>query len=136
MDQILFLIGSVVFGILGVLHLVFTIFTNKFDAYDSSVTEAMKESSIVLSKDVNLWKAWIGFNVSHSLGAILLAAVYVPLAFDHLSLLRNSLWFSTLPLLFSVSYLVLAKKYWFKLPLVGILIASACFLGAALLVNT
>ena len=136
MDQILYLFGSAVLGLLGVVHLIFTLFTNKFEAYDSAVTEAMKESSIVLSKQVNLWKAWIGFNASHSLGAILFAAVYMPLALDHMSLLRDSLWFSALPFVFGVFYLVLARKYWFKVPFFGILLASTCFLGAALLVNT
>lgn len=136
MDQILYVVGSTVFGLLGFLHLSYTLLTNKFEAYDPSVTEAMKSSSIVLSKEVNLWNAWIGFNASHSLGALLFAAVYIPLALEYMSLIRGSVWYSFLPLLFGVLYLVLAKRYWFKVPFVGILIATTCFLGGALLVNT
>ena len=136
MDQVLIVIGAVVFGVLGSVHLAYTFFTNKFEAFDASVTEAMKTTSPVLTKETSLWKAWIGFNASHSLGAILVAGIYVPLAAFHMELLRESMWFSTLPVFIGASYLVLAKKYWFKIPFIGILISSVCFVGAAVLINT
>ena len=65
-EQVLLIAGASIFGVLGTLHLIFTFFTNKFDAYDSSVTEAMKNTSPVLTKDTTVWDAWIGFNASHS----------------------------------------------------------------------
>lgn len=83
-----------------------------------------------------MWRAWVGFNASHSLGAMLLAAIYIPLAVYHFELIQNSLWFSLLPVVVGISYLVLAKKYWFKIPFTGVLISLVCFIGSAWLVNT
>jgi len=136
MEQILLIIGASIFGILGTFHLIYTFFTNKFDAYDPSVTEAMKNTSLILTKDTSVWNAWVGFNASHSLGAMLFAGIYIPLSAFHLNVIQDSLWFSFLPVLIGLSYLALAKKYWFKIPFVGILISSICFLSAAVLINT
>ena len=79
MEQTLIIVGALVFGVLGAIHLVYTFFTSKFDAFDASVTEAMKTTSPVLTKETSLWNAWIGFNASHSLGAMLVAGIYVPI---------------------------------------------------------
>ncbi|QSX30974.1 hypothetical protein JYB88_04840 [Shewanella cyperi] len=135
MDKLLLITGAAIFGILGTIHLIYTLFTSKFSPYDGAVAEAMKSTSPRLTRETTVWKAWIGFNASHSLGAMLLAAVYLPLAINHHELLQDSLWFSLLPVLVAASYLVLAKKYWFKIPFIGILIALVCFIGAAWLLN-
>jgi len=135
MAQILLIIGASIFGILGITHLLYTLFTNKFEAYDSTVTEAMKGTSPVLTKETSVWSAWIGFNASHSLGAMLVAAVYIPLASSYFYVIQQSAWFSSLPVLTGLSYLLLAKKYWFKIPFYGVLISTMCFAVAAVLVN-
>ena len=136
MEQVLLVVGASIFGVLGTIHLLYTFFTSKFDAYDSSVTEAMKETTPVLTKETSVWNAWIGFNASHSLGAILVAGVYIPLSVSYFNTIEQSVWFSVLPVLIGLSYLVLAKKYWFKIPLIGISISTVCFVVAAVLINT
>lgn len=136
MESVLIVVGASIFGVLGSMHLIYTYFTNKFEAYDPTVTEAMKGTSPILTRETTLWKAWIGFNASHSLGAMVFAGVYIPLSFSHFSVIQNSVWFSTLPVFVGLSYLVLAKKYWFKIPFVGILASTVCFLAAAILINT
>ena len=134
-DQILIIIGATIFGVLGFMHLVYTFFTNKFNACDENVTNAMKDTSPILTKETTMWRAWIGFNASHSLGAMLVPAFYVPLALMDMAVIRENVWFSILPVIIGFSYLVLAKKYWFKIPSLGILISTVCFLGAALIIN-
>ncbi len=124
-----------IFGVLGTMHLLYTFFTNKFDAYDSSVTEAMKETSPVLTKETSMWRAWIGFNASHSLGAMLVAGFYIPLTVSYFNVIQGSAWFSILPVLIGLSYLILAKKYWFKIPFIGVLISTFMFAIAAVLIN-
>ena len=136
MGQILLTVGVSIFGVLGSVHLVYTFFTEKFSPYDASVAVAMESTSPRLTKETTMWRAWVGFNASHSLGAMLLAAIYIPLAVYHFELIQNSLWFSLLPVVVGISYLVLAKKYWFKIPFTGVLIALVCFIGSAWLVNT
>ena len=136
MAQILLIIGASIFGILGTVHLLYTFFTNKFEAHDSSVTEAMKGTSPILTKETSVWNAWIGFNASHSLGAMLVAAVYIPLTTTYFNIIQQSVWFSFLPVIVGLSYLVLAKKYWFRIPFIGVLISTVCFVGAAVSINT
>ena len=135
MEQILLIVGASIFGVLGTMHLLYTFFTNKFEAYDPSVTEAMKGTSPILTRETSVWNAWVGFNASHSLGAMLVAGVYIPLSIYHFNIIQQSVWFSFLPAVIGLSYLMLAKKYWFKIPLIGILISTVCFIGAAVLIN-
>ena len=135
-EQILLITGAIIFGALGTVHLIYTFFSNKFNAFDSNVTKAMKNTSPLLTKQTTMWKAWVGFNASHSLGAMLVTAFYVPLALNNMSVIRENLWFSILPVFIGLSYLALAKKYWFKIPFIGVLISTVCFIGAAILINT
>ena len=135
-SQVLFIIGASIFGILGFVHLIYTFFTDKFNPYNSDVTEAMKSTSPVLTKETTVWNAWVGFNASHSLGVILFAAIYIPLAFSHIQFIANNSWFAVLPSIIGFSYVFLAKIYWFKIPFFGFLISSLCFVSAFVLINT
>jgi len=134
-SQVLYIIGASIFGFLGFIHLIFTFFTKKFEAYDPEVTLTMKSTSPVITKTTTLWRAWIGFNASHSLGAIFFAAIYIPLVSSNMQLLINNNWFAVLPSMIGFSYLLLAKNYWFKIPLIGILISTICFISAFVLIN-
>ena len=132
MAQILIITGASIFGLLGAVHLIYTFATNKFSPYNLAVKAAMESTSPVLTKETTIWKAWIGFNASHSLGAMLVPAFYIPLAMTDFKIIEESLWFSGLPVMIGLSYLFLAKKYWFKIPFIGILISTLCFIGAAI----
>ena len=133
--QWLIIAGALVIGLLGFAHLVLTYSSNKFEAFDANVTQAMKATSPIITKNTTMWRAWIGFNVSHSLGALLFTGFYLPLSVWHFPLLSQHLWFLVLPLITSSAYLFLAYKYWFKAPLIGISIATMCFSSALLLVT-
>lgn len=135
-EQILLIVGGAIFGVLGTLHLVYTFFSNNFNALDQSVTQAMKGTSPVLTKETTMWDAWVGFNASHSLGAMLVAAFYIPLALTNMDVIRETGWFSILPVVIGLSYLALAKRYWFKVPYTGIFIATLSFIDAAVLIHT
>lgn len=128
-EQILYVVGATIFGILGFAHLLTTFCTNKFDARDQTVTTAMNNTSPVLTKETTMWKAWIEFNASHSLGTMLVMAFYAPLALTNIQVIRENMWFSLLPVLIGLAYRYLAKKYWFRTPLIGILISTVCFVG-------
>lgn len=133
--QVLMIIGATLFGLLGAAHLIYTFFTNVFDSRDAATTEAMKCTSPVLSRDMTMWSAWVGFNASHSVGILLFAAVYLLLAARHMSLLRQSPELVWLPVLGVGSYVVIALRYWFIKPLIGAAITTSCFLGAALILT-
>ncbi|MEO3738122.1 LIC_13387 family protein [Shewanella baltica] len=134
-SQALLIIGASIFGMLGFVHLIYTFFTDKFNAHNPDVTEAMKSTSPNITKETTVWRAWIGFNASHSLGAIFFAAIYIPLAFSHIEFIVNNSWFAVLPSIVGLSYLLLAKNYWFKIPFFGILFSTISFIGAFVLIN-
>src|SRR5437868_1564403 len=56
---------------LGMIHLVYTFHGPKLAPRDPSVQEKMQQGSLVLSGEINVWKAWVGFNASHSFGLVL-----------------------------------------------------------------
>jgi hypothetical protein len=133
-EQILLIIGAAMFGVLGTLHLYYTFFTNKFMTRDRKVAEAMKATSPLLTNRTTMWDTWIGFNGSHSLGAIVISIFYILLATTHMEVIRETKSFVLLAVLIGTSYLALAIRYWFRVPLIGILIATICFVISAILI--
>jgi len=131
--KIFILIASSIFLILGSIHLIYTFFTNKFLARDGEATKKMKATSPILTKETTVWKAWIGFNASHSLGAIFIGLINILLVTQHFEVYQNSFNILLLDICTGIFYLFLAKRYWFKIPLIGILIATCCFIVAMLL---
>lgn len=134
LEKILWLTGSAIFLILGALHLFYTFFTNKFNARNKSVTDGMKNTSPVLTKETTMWNAWIGFNASHSAGAIFFGIINILLAAQYFSLLQHSVTIISLTIITVIFYCWLGKKYWFRIPFTGIVIAAGCFISATVLI--
>jgi hypothetical protein len=132
-EKYLWIAGSLPFIILGTIHLLYTFFTNKFSSRNKQVDEEMKASFPILTKETTMWKAWVGFNASHSSGAIYIGIVNLFLATQYFPVITNPgfIVLNTFTVLF---YLWLAKKYWFSTPFKGILIAACCFVAAAIII--
>ena len=132
MVSILLILGGAVFLVLGSLHALYTVLDlrnpRRLVPVDPSVAQAMANTALRLSPgDTNMWRAWIGFNFSHSVGVLLVGALAV----------WTGLRTSTLPsgimpalILIACVYLVLALRYWFPDPAIGVAIATACFVAA------
>lgn len=133
MITILLTTGSVIIGLLGLVHLIYTFKTNKFEPRDSALAEQLRQISPVLTSQTTMWKAWIGFNASHSIGALLFALFYGYLALCESELLLSSWFLMALSLVTLLGYLWLAKTYWFKSPLIGIFISLILFTAAYIL---
>lgn len=129
----LWLSGSAIIGMLGAAHLFYTFFSNKFLPRKAELAEEMKSISPVLTKQTTMWKAWMGFNASHSSGAIFIGMVNIYLAANHFDLLQNSTFLLLFNILTIGFYLWLAKNYWFKIPLRGIGLALICYIAAYVL---
>lgn len=121
-------IGSIIFAFLGSIHLYYTFFTNKFYSRNEKMVQEMKTSFPILTKDTTMWKAWIGFNASHSSGIIFIGILNCYLAAQYFSVLQSDHFFFIFNILTICFYAFLGKKYWFKIPLTGILIVLACFI--------
>jgi hypothetical protein len=129
----LLILGGTVFTVLGALHAVYTLLDlhdpRRLAPAEPSVAQAMANSALRLSGGrTDMWRAWIGFNFSHSLGVLLVAGL--------------ALWagsrFNTLPVaviipvltLIGCLYLVLALLYWFRIPAIGVAVGTSCFAAA------
>ena len=98
--QWLWITGAVIYGLLAGLHLLYTFFTNKFSVRDSATEEMMKKAYPVLTRKTTMWKAWIGFNGSHSIGGIYLGIVNLYLQIGPAQQMIHTLLFSQVYLLF------------------------------------
>jgi hypothetical protein len=128
------LIGcSAVIFVLGFIHLVYTFRSQKFSPREPGLEEKLKSSLLVLTRETTFWKAWIGFNASHSLGALFFGAIYGYFATVQIELFRESYFLKALGTVVLISYYALARRYWFKIPRRGIALALVLFIAAAFL---
>ena len=72
---------------LGVVHLVYTFWGPMLTPRDPALQISMSQISPVITKETTMWRCWVGFNVSHSLGLILFGLVFGFLAVAHSQLL-------------------------------------------------
>jgi hypothetical protein len=112
---------------LGVLHLVYTFWGPKLTPRDSALQSAMRQISPVITKETTMWRAWVGFNASHSMGAILFGLIYGFLANAHAELLFGSPFLLLVGLAMLSGFFLLGKFYWFRIPFVGISISLVCY---------
>ncbi len=118
-----------IIGLLGAAHLYLTLASAKFSPRDPELEARMRVVSPVLTRETTMWKAWVGFNVSHSLGALLFSAVYGYLALRHPGFLAASPFLLATGGTLLLVFLVLGKLYWFSVPFRGIALALV-FYGA------
>ena len=114
---------------LGLLHLVYTFHGAKLLPRDRELRAQMEHSALVLTRETNVWKAWIGFNASHSLGAMLFGTVYGDLALVRPGVLASSPFLLAVGAALLLAYAWLGRRYWFSVPFRGILLALALYAG-------
>jgi hypothetical protein len=118
--------------VLGVLHLVYTFSGPALLPRDAALQARMREVSPVISRDTTMWKAWVGFNASHSMGAILFGMVYGFLANAHPEILFESPFLLAVGFAMLGGFAVLGKRYWFRIPFTGIVISLVCYVAGIL----
>lgn len=117
---------------LGSMHLLYTFRGTKLHPRDPALRERMEAVSPGLTRQTTMWKAWIGFNASHSASAMLFGLVYGHLAIVQAPVLFGSPFLLGLGAVFLAGFVVLGKKYWFSIPYRGLVLATACYAGALL----
>ncbi len=134
MIQLLIIAGSGIFLFLGTLHglLTFRDFGNPraFTPKDAGLRTAMQQATVALHPKINLWKAWMGFNLSHSLGIVMFGAAFLYLGIFYSPLFSQSLLLQTCSIAISAAYLALSLKFWFSKPAIGSGISMTCFILA------
>jgi hypothetical protein len=118
---------------LGLLHLLYTFRGSKLHPRDAELQERMARVSPIITRETTMWKAWVGFNASHSFGAILFGVVYEYLALVRPDFLFGSPFLLAVGLVLLGGYAFLARRYWFSVPLRGILASLVLYAIALVL---
>lgn len=119
--------------LLGLVHLLYTFHGRKLHPRDDELEARMKAVTPVLTRKTTMWKTWVGFNASHSFGAILFGLVYGHLALLHSAFLLQSPFLLGTGLLLLAGYVFLGWRYWFSVPFRGIVVAAVCYAAALVL---
>ena len=127
-------IAGLIYIVLGTLHALFTLFDERnprrLAPDDPAVVTAMQNSKVRLSRGATtMWQAWISFNLTHSLAAILLGTACL-IVMAHMGLFVFSPWALFALAGVSALFALIGQRYWFGVPRTGTLIATG-FLTAA-----
>jgi hypothetical protein len=133
-SAMLYAAGGTIFCALGTVHAVYMLMDlqrpRRLVPGDPALIPAMAGSRVRLAGDAtDMWRAWIGFNLSHSLGALLFGSAVIAwpvLAAGHTLL-------AWLPAAVAAVYLTISLCCWFRAPNAGIAAAATAFAAAALL---
>jgi len=115
---------------LGILHLIYTFWGPKLRPRDAALQVSMSKISPVITKETTMWRAWVGFNASHSMGAILFGLIYGYLAIAQSQLLFHSPFLLIVGLAMLGGLFALGKIYWFSVPFTGISISLGCYVAS------
>ena len=129
LSSVLVCVSVLVIAALGLAHLVYTFRGPKLAPRDPTLMEAMKAVSPGISTETTMWKAWVGFNASHSMGAILYGLVYGYLTLAQPVLLFESVFLPVVGFVMLAGLLALARSYWFSIPFRGIAFSLACYVA-------
>ncbi|HXJ40697.1 MAG TPA: hypothetical protein VNH18_15560 [Bryobacteraceae bacterium] len=127
-------LGGGIFLLLGILHALYTFLDirepRRLVPQEPSVALAMAESSLRLARGgTTMWRAWVGFNFSHSLGAILFGMLCIGAGLV-LGTLVLPAWILFVLVLIALLYVGLSVLYWFRIPTMGIALATVCLVIA------
>ncbi len=115
--------------VLGLLHLLYTFGGTKLHPREPGTVRAMQQSAPRITRQTTIWRAWIGFNASHSLGLISFGLIYACLALTSPALLFGSIFLSVLGLVLLAAYVVLSRRYFFSVPFRGVVLATALYIA-------
>ncbi|HEX4543900.1 MAG TPA: hypothetical protein VH114_12080 [Candidatus Acidoferrum sp.] len=115
---------------LGLLHLLYTFSGPELHPRDADLAAKMMTVPLVMSRETTMWRAWVGFNATHSFGLILFGAVYGYLAVRHSAFLFHSWFLLALGFALLLGYAVIARLYFFTAPFREVVLAAVLyFLG-------
>jgi len=114
--------------LLGLVHLLYTFHGSKLHPRDPDLIARMKTDSPRITSQTTIWRVWIGINATHSLCLILFGAVYGYLAMCHSEVLFNSAFLLGLGLLLLLAFVALSYLYFFRTPLLCVILATVFYL--------
>jgi len=135
--QTLFILGSVPLILLGALHLVFTLRDHKSPRYivprSDDLIQQMQAEPLRLTSETTMWRAWIGFNISHSIAVLLVGVGYLYLSLRYFPTLRADIIIHWAAPVLAWVFVILSKCFWFSKPLRGSFVSAVFFTIGAFL---
>ncbi len=134
--RILMVLSASIVLTLGVFHLVYTFWGPNLTPRDPALQISMSQIAPVITKETTMWRCWVGFNASHSMGLILFGLIFGFLALAHGQLLFQSPFLLVVGLAMLGGLVVLCKVYWFNAPFTSLSISLACYVASIALSRT
>ncbi|MGA7401617.1 MAG: hypothetical protein WBW38_16465 [Candidatus Sulfotelmatobacter sp.] len=134
--RILMVLSASIVLTLGVFHLVYTFWGPNLTPRDPALQISMSQIAPVITKETTMWRCWVGFNASHSMGLILFGLIFGFLALAHSQLLFQSPFLLVVGLAMLGGLAVLCKVYWFSAPFTSLSISLACYVASIALSRT
>jgi len=129
--------AGVIYTVLGLLHAVFTLLDERHPRRlapdDPAVTAGMQTAKVRLSRGaITMWEAWISFNLTHSLAAIMFGVGCIVFA-AWFGVVIFPRWVPFLLSGVSAVFALIGLRYWFGVPRAGCVIATLCLFAASCL---
>jgi len=119
LSQIAISTSAVLMLVVGVAHLHATFFGSKLSPRDPALEARMKQAPLGVTDKTTMWRGWIAFNATQSLGFMLFGALYGYLSMFHFQMLLQARFVLVAGAVFLASLLVVAKRYMFNGPVVA-----------------
>jgi hypothetical protein len=123
-------LSAAILAVLGTLHLIYTVHDavrvpKYFVPRDKALLPAMRQTKVALAPGGHdYWDALVGFHFSHSIGILLLATMIA------LETVYPTGWLRPLLCGVGAAYVLIAWRYWFRTPLIGVAIATLAMTAA------
>lgn len=128
--RVLMVVSAGIVFTLGVVHFAYTFWGTKLTPRDHGLQVSMSQISPVITKETTMWRCWVGFNATHSMGLILFGLVFGFLALAHPEVLFRSPFLLMVGLAVLVGLVVLCRIYFFSAPFSGICVSLACYVAS------
>jgi hypothetical protein len=133
-SRYLFLAGALPYLVLGTAHAMATPLTPRqrrgLTPRDPQLAEAMTRTAVLLTRRTDMWRCWVGFNLSHSLGVLVLGAAVVLVGISPERFARDAAVFLPLATCAAAAYFLIGLRYWFRTPILGCLISLTLFVSS------
>ena len=135
-----FIAGTIPFAILGSVHIALTLRDLRDPTYfkpiDDTLIPALKATGVAVMAPVprahNMWRAWLGANLTHGLGLFVFALLLAAIAMHDYALVPAIPGIRPLSIGVSLTYAVIALRFWFSPAFVVATGGLICFLIAAI----
>jgi hypothetical protein len=117
------------------LTLLDTVHPTYFTPRDASVRPAVEGTQIRFGGRAapSMWRAWLGFNISHGLGVLVFGLIFLLIAAQDFKVVEQIDAIRPLSIAIPATYFVVALRFWFYGPVILTATSTACFIVATVL---